>query len=232
MNVFAQRREISPICGSWHLGGTTRSRCSRAAFSLVEMLAVIGVIGLIAATTTPMLFSTMKANRLTAAGEEMVNRISLAQQMAVSRNHEVELRFYHFADPEDTTAGDHYRASLIVEPAPDPDAPTAIAYKVLSEMSYLRGGIVIANDPNLSPPFAESSRDDNADTDAYVRNAAAKYKTIRFFPDGSCDLTVVTNEAYMTVVDAREFENAKAIPKNFFAIQVDHYTSRVTPYRP
>jgi uncharacterized protein (TIGR02596 family) len=232
MNIFAQQAELNPKYGGGRLGHTLPSRCRQSAFSLVEMLAVIGVIGLIAATTTPMLFSTMKANRLTAAGEELVNRISLAQQMAVSRNHEVELRFYHFKDPEDTTAGDHYRSTLIVEPAPDPEAPTATAYKVLSEMSYLRGGIVIANDEKLSPPFAESSRDENTDTDNYVRTAEAKYKTVRFFPDGSCDLTVITNESYLTLVDAREFENGNAIPNNFFAIQVDHYTSRVTPYRP
>lgn len=208
-----------------------RPRRGRA-FTLIELLAVIAVIGLITATTVPMLFSTMKANRLSAAGEELVNRISLAQQMAVSRNHEIELRFYHYSDPEDGASKDHYRAMLIAQPAPDPNAPGNVETIVLSDMSYMRNGIVIANDKDLSQILTEGSREDTADADRRIRNATASYKTIRFFPDGSCDVTLVTNKAYLTVVEERDFEREGGIPKNFFAVQVDHYTSRATTYRP
>ena len=208
--------------------GTLRSR----AFTLIELLAVIAVIGLITATTVPMLFSTMKANRLSAAGEELVNRISLAQQMAVSRNHEIELRFYHYPDPEDPASKDHYRATLIAQPAPDPDAPGSVETIVLSDMSYLRNGIVIANDETLSPILKEATRNDYPDADNRIRGGTAHYKTIRFFPDGSCDVILVTNQAYLTVVEERDFAAAGGIPKNFFAVQVDHYTSRAITYRP
>lgn len=203
----------------------------KAAFSLVEMLAVIAVIGLIAGTTAPMLFSTMKANRITASGEEIVNRISLAQQMAVSRNHEIELRFYHYVDPEDGTSLDHYRATLIAQPAPDPSAPGGVETIVLSDLSLLRNGMVIANNPVLSQVF--SGKTDVADTERRITGASASYRTIRFFPDGSNDLTLVTNEGYLTVAEERDLQSAGGgVPKNFFTIQVDHYTSRVTTYRP
>jgi uncharacterized protein (TIGR02596 family) len=208
--------------------GSRRGR----AFTLIELLAVIAVIGLITATTVPMLFSTMKANRLSAAGEELVNRISLAQQMAVSRNHEIELRFYHYVDPEDPTSKDHYRATLIAQPAPDPNAPGVVETIVLSDMSYLRNGIVIANDQTLSPILTETTRSDYADADDRIRDVEANYKTIRFFPDGSCDVILVTNQAYLTVVEERDFDAAGGVPKNFFAVQIDHYTSRATTYRP
>jgi len=208
-------------------------RNRRTAFSLVEMLAVIAVIGLIAATTAPMLFSTMKANRLSAAGEEIVNRISYAQQLAVSRNHEIELRFYHYVDPEDPASKDHYRATLIAQPAPDPEAPGKVETIVLSDLSFLRNGIVVANSETLSPIFTEVERTDTADADRRIIASNASYKTIRFFPDGSCDLTVKINESYLTVVEERDLEiSGGGIPKNFFAIQVDHYTSRSTTYRP
>jgi uncharacterized protein (TIGR02596 family) len=197
------------------------------------MLAVIGVIGLIAATTAPMLFSTMKANRLSAAGEEIVNRISFAQQLAVSRNHEIELRFYHFVEPEDPTSLDHYRATLIAQPAPDPDAPGNVETIILSDMSRLRNGIVVANDALLSPVFAEAGKTDTPDKEGRIVGATANYRTIRFFPDGSCDMPLVTNQAYVTVVEDKDLQSATGgIPKNFFAIQVDHYTSRSTTYRP
>ena len=201
-------------------------------FSLVEMLAVIGVIGLIAATTAPMLFSTMKANRISAAGEEIVNRISLAQQMAVSRNHEIELRFYHYVDPDDPTSLDHYRATLIAQPAPDPDAPGNVETIILSDMSRLRNGIVVANNAVLSPVFAEAGQTDTPDKEGRISGATASYRTIRFFPDGSCDMPIVTNQAYITVAEERDLASAGGIPRNFFAIQVDHYTSRSTTYRP
>ena len=221
------RLDVQDLC----LTGWDRSW--RNAFSLVEMLAVIAVIGLIAATTAPTLFSTMKANRISAAGEDIVNRISLAQQMAVSRNHEIELRFYRFADPENPTSLDHYRATLIAQPAPDPDAPGTVETIVLSDMNYLRNGIVVANEALLSPIFAEAGRADTTDADKRITGAAAKYKTIRFFPDGTSDLPLVTNMSYLTVVEERDLAGATGgVPKNFFAVQIDHYTSRSTTYRP
>lgn len=233
MKVFSFRRCAKVSEGLRHSNAGLIWIASSRAFSLVEMLAVIAVIGLIAATTAPMLFSTMKANRLTAAGEEVANRISLAQQMAVSRNHEVELRFYRFVDPEDSGAGDHYRATLVVEPAADPNIAGAADYTVLSDVSYLRGGIVVASSDSLSPALAESGRQENEDSEGIIRSAPARYRSIRFYPDGSCDVTVKTNEGYVTVADARDVANSGGEPpKNFFAIQLDHYTSRVTTYRP
>ena len=198
----------------------------------MEMLVVISVIGLIAATTAPMLFSTMKANRLSVAGDEIASRISLAQQLAVSGNHEVELRFYHYADPDDPTSKDHYRATLVALPAPDPSAPGAIKTTVLSELSYLRNGIVIGKNSALSPTLEESSRADNTDDEKPIPGVTANYKSIRFLPDGTCDVTVVPADAYLTIVEEHDLKTQGEVPKNFFAVQIDHYTSRITTHRP
>lgn len=201
-------------------------------FSLIEMITVIAVIGLIVAMTAPMLFSTLKANRLTAAGEELINRISLAQQMAVSRNHEVEMRFYSYSDPEDPGSAPHYRATLIVKPVVDP-AGTETKPVVLGEVSRLRNGIVVGDSEKLSPILADPARSSQTDTDQIIQGATASYKSIRFRPDGTCDLTSVPADSYLTVVEERDMQSATGgIPKNFFAIQIDPYTSRCTTYRP
>lgn len=217
---FSSRHPLSQFC-RWPRG---------SGFSLVEMLVVVSVIGLIAAATAPMLFATMKANRLSAAGEEISNRIALAQQFAVSRNHEVELRFYHYSDPEDPKTRDHYRATLIVEPAADPNAPGAVQTTVLSEMSYLRNGIVVAHSSVLSPTLEDVN--DQGDSEGRIRAASASYRSIRFSPDGTCDVKLRPEDAYLTIVEERDLAAQGEVPKNFFAVQIDHYTSRITTFRP
>lgn len=174
----------------------------------------------------------MKANRLSVAGEEIASRISLAQQLAVSGNHEVELRFYHYIDPDDPTTKDNYRATVIALPAPDPDAPGAVKTTILGELSYLRNGIVVGKTSSLSPTLEETSRADNLDEEKTIPRVTANYKSIRFFPDGTCDVTVIPADAYLTVVEERDLRAEAQVPKNFFAVQIDHYTSRITTYRP
>lgn len=203
-------------------------------FSLIEMITVIAVIGLIVAITAPMLFSTLKANRLSAAGEELINRISLAQQMAVSRNHEVELRFYEYVDPEDAGSAPQYRATLIVKPIVDPSVSGAEPVP-LGEISRLRNGIVVGNSNTLSPILADAQRPSQPDNDLddnVIQGVTATFKSIRFRPDGTCDLTSVPADSYITVVEERDIGSGGAVPNNFFAIQIDPYTSRCTTYRP
>lgn len=221
-----------------HLKGATSPRAVHAkgrirGFSLVEILVVLAVIGLITAATAPTLFATMKANRLSAAGEDIVNKISLAQQMAVSRNREIELRFYHYQDPEDATSKDHYRAVIVAQPVADQSGlGGAQAAEILSELTRLRSGIVVVNDEILSPIFSESGMTDSEDRERVISSGNASFRSIRFFPDGSNDLTLVTNRAYLTLADERDFEKAGSLPKNFYAVQIDHYTSRTAAYRP
>lgn len=217
---------------TWYLLGKARHR----GFSLVEMLVVLSVIALVTAATAPTFFSMMKANRLSAAGEDIVNRISLAQQMAVSRNQEVDLRFYAYEDPETPGSSALYRSMLVVAPTADPNAPPAVAgqapaAKILSEISFIKNGIVVADTATLSPIFSEQSRVSNPDNEQIIKSGTANYKTLKFFPDGSCDVGSVQNQAYFTVVEERDIKG-QDIPKNFFAIQIDRYTSRVITHRP
>ena len=217
-----------------HLKTSAASRraAARHAFSLVEMLVVLGVIALVTAATAPTLFNMMKANRLSAAGEDIVNRISLAQQLAVSRNQEVDLRFYAFEDPEMPGSAAGYRSTLIVAPSADPSVERAgTPAKILSEMSLIKSGIVIGDSTTLSPILSEPTRVAKSDDEKYIKTDAATYKVIKFFPDGTCDLGNVQNKSYFTLVEERDVRGGD-VPKNFFAIQIDRYTSRVVTHRP
>lgn len=201
-------------------------------FTLVELLAVIIIIGLIAGLAAPMLFGTMKANRLTGAGEELVNRISLAQQMAVSRNHEIEVRFYRFTDPETPESGDNYRASVIA--SPDTTTSAGGVSTIISEVAYFKNGVVVPNNSTFAPLFTQPGQADSPDDENVISNAEAVYRAIRFRPDGTSSIVgIPTNQAYLTLVDELDLQAGDSqVPKNFFAIQIDPYTGRCVSHRP
>ena len=74
--------------------GSARS----GAFSLIEMLIVMSVLGVLMALAAPNLFSLMQASGLTADGEFLRNKLTQAQQLALSKNADVEVRFFKMAD--------------------------------------------------------------------------------------------------------------------------------------
>ena len=77
-----------------------RSRnCSRA-FSLIELLVVVVIIGIVARFAVPAVGSLLRGSALTQAATLLTDQVSLARQHALSRNRVVEVRFYRFWDPE------------------------------------------------------------------------------------------------------------------------------------
>ena len=69
-----------------------------SAFSLVEMLVVLTMVGILLAFAAPNVFSLVQARTLTNEGSLLRNELTKAQQLAVSRNADVEVRFFKWAD--------------------------------------------------------------------------------------------------------------------------------------
>jgi uncharacterized protein (TIGR02596 family) len=217
-----------------------RKSYKEAAFTLVEMLAVVAIAGLIIAAVAPMLFSTLFATKLTSAGDSVLSQISLARQLAVSRNRVLELRLYSFADPGAAGEELEVKAVVVVEP------PNSIAAAgaggggnnnatALTEVYYLPSGISIARTANLSPLFVKGTP--QQDREQFIRKARnAQYVAIVFYPDGSTSIPQTVPDAtnaYITLADSRLINNAGAsVPDNFYAIQIDPLTGRPRAYRP
>lgn len=70
---------------------------ARAAFTLIELLTVIAIIGILAAITAPVLMSFRKGDAMLAASRTMLDGVGYARQLAISQHTTV---YMIFAPPE------------------------------------------------------------------------------------------------------------------------------------
>ena len=226
------------------------------AFTMIEMMTVIGIIVILIALVTPALLDVIRSTRLNSSGDALTNRISLAQQSAISLGTEVELRFYRYVDDNsDRPDASLYRAYQVVQL---PVVGSEIRPQAVSDPYYIESGIVLSNNQELSPMLQTSVNQQPlpnsggnylftpANTD--VQPSLVEYAALKFFPDGSCRLLTggaaedsaaasalaytvePLTESFFTFVESREAENGQ--PKNFYCIQIDFYTGKTRVYRP
>ncbi len=221
------------------------------AFTLVEMLTVVGIIALLVALVTPALVDVIRSTRLNSSGDSLLNRLSLAQQSAIAKSVEVEMRFYKYTDQNSDRPGDAMFYAYQVVETPNMGDP-----KALSEAYYLDSGIILSKEQNLSPLLQTTTEQQGTAANQYifepgsgVGGANVEYAALRFYPDGSCRLlndqdpgetalaaalafTVPSlQNSFMTLVEARSVDTG-TVPNNFYCLQIDSYTGKVRVYRP
>lgn len=211
----------------------------RAGFSLVEMLIVLTVLGILFAVAAPNLFTLMQASTLSSEGSLVRNKLTQAQQMALSRNSDVEVRFYKMADPNAAELEEEYRAFQFfqfnergkLEPVSKffrikPPVVMSERYSTLlntssnSDSSGREYGFVAPTEGAAEIPVGNETEN-------------VSYVSFRFRPDGSTDLPGRTggdDTWYLTLVQGTGEQ--RGMPTNYYIVQVDSFNGRVSVFRP
>lgn len=211
MSAGARDKQIAPCVPTGSASG--RRPRAAAAFSLLELLVVIALLGLLAVLAAPAMNAIGGGGVVTREGQLLNDQITLARQMAVSRNRETELRLIEYSG----SGGDHW-AIQIWDPA---------AAKPLNRLTRLADNAVINPSSSLSPLLGhlESS---NA-VFGPLGNSPRSYRAIRFRPNGRIKGNFPVREDYLTVQLRRESPDQ---PVNYFTLQIQSLTGRISVYRP
>lgn len=233
--------------------GNSPSHFLKSAFTLVETLVVVSIIVLILALTGPTLLGTMQANKLTSAGSSLVGFLSEAQQLAVTLNAPVEVRFYRYqVAPDQFESYRSYQMFKVTTPPVDPTVPWNFEelFEPIGQVFRLPEGIIIPKDSELSPVLDSDGFPDTSEgkPNGYSGVKDATYVALRFMTDGTCRIVSTQasgagslgtlsfsslNQSYFTLAGniGRELTPA-TLPKNFFTIQIDPMNGKARSYRP
>ncbi|MDR0534505.1 MAG: Verru_Chthon cassette protein D [Verrucomicrobiales bacterium] len=205
------------------------SRQSTRAFSLIELLVVIGIIAMLVGIATPAFMAINRNSQLTQAGQTLIEEFTVARQTALTKNCVIEVRFYAFASANDNVR--RYRAvqSFIVD---DNGNATAVG-----KARYLPGPVIMDADGEISTLLdTQNAKTNWSDDDPQIPlpGVGTAYD-VRFFqyrPDGSTGLSPIGRQWFVTLHNVNSANNPGQLPNNYYVIQVNPLNGIVQAYRP
>jgi len=196
------------------------------AFTLVELLAVIGIIVLLLSVIAPSVVGTMEATRLTSAGSELLLKISQARQIAMTENRPVEIRFY--SDEIDGVKAVRAYQLFYHEASAAESKPVENAV----DLAKSRVGAVAGElSPLISPQSWPHQTEKPVSVEPWKSNGAT-YLSVVMEPDGSTNIPLSLKESFITLCGERSLASSESPPPNYCTIQVDPVTGKATAYRP
>jgi len=199
------------------------------AFSLIELLVVISIIGILSAAAIGGLSNVARSTNLTSAAQRLGDQFALARPTAVARNLPVEVRIYKLPDFDFTNGGATLWRGLqlfIKDGTNDVPAsrplffPQRVIISENAQASPLLSGLGI----ELPPPSSVGAFTTN--------NVQFKSFTIR--PNGTVTATSSIPDAnwFLTVHHENDAKPDGIKPANFATVQINPVTSKVTILRP
>ncbi len=211
------------------------------AFSLIEMMVVLGVVGLLLAFAAPNLFSLITSNSLTGEGVVLKNQLTFAQQTAISKNADVEVRFFQIPDYANAREEEAFRAYQLFQYNLDGNlVPITTLFRIKAPVGvHEKLSTILDPQANTSTAdkkfgFSSPTKGQTGTTEGGGTPENAKYVAFRFRPDGSTDLPFRTGSSdtwYITLVQGEGALKADK-PDNYVCLQVNPYNGQVSEFRP
>jgi len=187
-------------------------------FSLVELLVVLAIVSVLAVLTIPAMNSSMTSTKLTAAGQMISDTIGLARQEAVTKDRDVQVRFYNIS----ANMWPGWRAIQVLRVEPSSSGSTLVA---VTKLRLLPDAIILS--PTLSPLVSADPA--VAGTTTLPVYGTVSYGGFYFVPSGEVESALTTANNYVTLQSA----TAKGSPPpNYSTLQVNLTTGKVATYRP
>lgn len=219
----------------------------RSAFSLIELVVVIAIIAIIATFIVPAATGILRGSSITQASQTLTDQISLARQLALSRNRAIEVRFYQYADPEapgetvGTPSSGQWRGLQIFEVlesgvAVPFDKPQRLPISVVmnpgtTSATTLSSLITCAGTgtPTISKGQSSTSNPD------LPRGVGKNYNYVafRFQQDGSTNLAPTQPGGwFVTIHNMTPPVTGTTPPPNFYTLQIDPVSGAIKGFRP
>ncbi|XHR28894.1 MAG: Verru_Chthon cassette protein D [Chthoniobacteraceae bacterium] len=222
-------------------------RSARGGFTLLELLLVMAIVVAVMSTAAPAVRGTLDGVNLTGAEELVEGQLSLARQIAMSRNLPVEVRFY-----QDTSISSNpWRIVGMVIPAISTGqskdewvaAPAMLPGTVIVDttagkdfstvLTNISADVPTSANPDPVGPW--KSQESNS---APYRVRGKSYIAFRFQPNGSTNLPASadasSNQAWsISLKNLKDRSTNGVTPAaNYIAVVIDPLTGRTLSYRP
>ncbi len=207
----------------------------RRAFSLVEMLVVVSIVALLAAITVPGFSGIVRNYNLTDAGKQVVDALSLARQMAISKNQTVEVRFY-----KHTSNNNQYDSIVTVVPS---NGNTGSSVQWLAKPLYLPTGIVFTTNNTAYSSLITTTSTTTGDTPETVSTDTSpvtpaalqgeSYVAFHFRSDGRTDLDPAATQPWCVTLYITGSAAAGTAPAaDYVTILLDPVMGRTRLFQP
>jgi len=212
---------------------SSRSNQTKA-FTLVEILVVLVIIGIIAAFAGPAMNAILKSSKMTTAADQLVRELSLARQVAVRDNSPVEFRIFFTSDPTQPGDEEAYRAYQASRKIYDPVDPASYTVEPVGKLIMLPDATEFAEDPTFSTLLTDTGmirgtvKNDEGESQAII---GKNYISFLFNTDGSTSLVKIDPRKlwYFTVVRETD-ELSGSEPEEYATIQINPFTGKTQRY--
>jgi uncharacterized protein (TIGR02596 family) len=205
-----------------------------AAFTLVELLVVMAVIGLVMGMAVPVLNSMNKGSKLTATADTLRFNLSEFRALAIAENIPIEVRFLKSSDA--ATAGERkiigYQAGRYESIRQPGSSNVVFEFKPASESVRLAEGVVISENPTLSTLVTDSRLTRGNHEYRFADEESPEFVSFTFRPDGSTNLSKRLGDIwFLTLLEELEENKGSSIPDNFHTLTVDAYNGNIKSFQ-